>query len=99
MARSRRNPAGQYNGLVGGNPNLNPEIADTYTLGIVFQPRFIPRLAITIDYFDITVNDPIQPLGQDAILAELRRTPAIRSSAASSTAPRTARCGRPARAT
>ena len=23
------NPAGQYNGLIGGNPNLDPEIADT----------------------------------------------------------------------
>ncbi len=33
------NPAGQYNGLLGGNPNLNPEKATTKTLGVVLQPR------------------------------------------------------------
>jgi len=63
------NPAGQYNGLVGGNPNLDPEIADTWTLGVVFQPSFIPRLAITVDWFDITIDAPIQPIGQDVILS------------------------------
>ena len=29
------NPAQQYNGLIGGNPNLSPEIADTWTAGVV----------------------------------------------------------------
>jgi outer membrane receptor protein involved in Fe transport len=62
------NPAAQYNGLVGGNTNLNPEIADTITLGVVFQPRFIPRLAITVDVFDIQIDGAIQGIGQDTIL-------------------------------
>ncbi len=62
------NPAGQYNGLIGGNPNLDPEIADTWTVGVVLQPRFIPRLAITVDWFDISIDQPIQPIGQDTIL-------------------------------
>ncbi len=62
------NPAGQYNGLIGGNPNLEPEIADTYTVGVVLQPRFIPRLAITIDWFKISIDQAVQPIGQDAIL-------------------------------
>ena len=68
------NPAGQYNGLIGGNPDLQPEVADTYTLGLVFQPRFIPRLAITIDWFDIKIDTPIQPVGQDVILATCAAT-------------------------
>ncbi|HYI64486.1 MAG TPA: TonB-dependent receptor [Allosphingosinicella sp.] len=68
------NPAGQYNGLVGGNPNLNPEIADTITLGFVFQPSFIPRFALTVDWFDIKIEDPIQPIGQDVILATCAAT-------------------------
>ncbi|MEA3015221.1 MAG: iron complex outerrane recepter protein [Sphingomonadales bacterium] len=63
------NPAGQYNGLIGGVPTLNPEIADSVTIGVVLQPSFIPRLAITVDYFDIEVRDAIQNFGQDAILA------------------------------
>jgi len=63
------NPAGQYNGLIGGNPTLEPEVADTITVGIVLQPRFIPRFAITVDWFDIDIASPIQPIGQDTILA------------------------------
>ena len=63
------NPAGQYNGLLGGNPNLTPEKGTTKTLGVVFQPSFIPRLAITIDWWDIKLKNAIQGLGADAILA------------------------------
>jgi iron complex outermembrane recepter protein len=69
------NPAGQYNGLIGGVPDLDPEIADTWTVGVVFQPSFIPRLAITIDYFNIEIADAIQQFGQDAILATCGAAP------------------------
>ena len=62
------NPAGQYNGLLGGNPDLTPEKATTKTLGVVLQPSFIPRLAVTVDYFDITLKNAIQGFGADAIL-------------------------------
>jgi outer membrane receptor protein involved in Fe transport len=63
------NPAAQYNGLLGGNANLEPEIADTITAGVVIQPRFIPRLALTVDWFDINVKNAIQNLGADNIIA------------------------------
>lgn len=63
------NPAGQYNGLLGGNPNLDPETATTKTLGVILQPSFIPRLAFTIDYWNIKVEDAIQGFGADAILS------------------------------
>ena len=62
------NPAGQYNGLIGGNPNLSPEVADTYSLGVVLEPSFIPRLAITLDYFNIKVENTINQVGQDTTL-------------------------------
>ncbi len=55
----RANPASQYNGLVGGNPNLEPEKADSWTAGVILQPRWIPGLAITADYFDIKVKNVI----------------------------------------
>jgi outer membrane receptor protein involved in Fe transport len=64
------NGASQYNGLIGGNPNLDPEVADTWTVGVVLQPRFIPRLAITVDWFDIQIDGPIQGVGADTILAQ-----------------------------
>jgi len=62
------NPAAQYNGFVGGNPDLNPEKATTKTIGVVLQPRFIPRLAITADWYDIKIKNAIQGFGADAIL-------------------------------
>jgi outer membrane receptor protein involved in Fe transport len=62
------NPAEQYNGFIGGEPSLNPEKATTKTLGAVIQPRFIPRLAVTVDWYDIKIKNAIQGFGADAIL-------------------------------
>ena len=62
------NPAGQYNGLLGGNPNLTPEKATTKTVGVVLQPRFLPRFALTLDFWDIDLKDAIQGFGADAIV-------------------------------
>jgi iron complex outermembrane receptor protein len=62
------NPASQYNGLIGGNPGLDPEVADTWTVGLVIQPAFIPRLALSVDWFDIRVDSFIQGVGADTIL-------------------------------
>jgi iron complex outermembrane receptor protein len=64
------NPAAQYNGLLGGNPNLNPEKATTKTVGVVLQPRFLPRFALTVDYWNIEVAGAIQGFGADTILAD-----------------------------
>ncbi|WP_269714012.1 TonB-dependent receptor plug domain-containing protein [Caulobacter sp. NIBR2454] len=49
--------------LTGGNPNLAPEVADTLTIGAVYQPSFLPRLAITVDWFDIQIDDQIASFG------------------------------------
>jgi outer membrane receptor protein involved in Fe transport len=51
--------AGQYNAIFGGNPDLKPETADTWTAGIVFTPTFVDNLAVTIDYWNIKVEDTI----------------------------------------
>jgi len=51
----------QIEGLFGGNPNLIEEESDTVTLGVVIQP--LDSLDITIDYFDITVDNAIFVLG------------------------------------
>ncbi len=65
-----KNPSGQYNGLLGGNPNLAPEEADTYTFGFVFTPTFVPGLTATIDYFDIKVNGVIGPVGANNVMTQ-----------------------------
>ncbi|HZC37415.1 MAG TPA: TonB-dependent receptor, partial [Sphingomicrobium sp.] len=62
------NPANQYNAEFGGNPNLKPEKADTYTAGVVLQPRWIPGLALTADYFNIKIKGLIGTLPFQTIL-------------------------------
>ena len=52
--------SGQTQSLTGGNPFLDPETADTYTLGFVWTPGGIEGLSISVDYFDIAVEDAIQ---------------------------------------
>lgn len=51
--------SGQINNFSGGNPTLQPETAETFTLGAVFRPRSLPGFSATVDYFDITVADAI----------------------------------------
>jgi outer membrane receptor protein involved in Fe transport len=62
------NPAGQYNGQIGGNVNLTPEKSDTKTLGAVFAPHWVPGLSLSVDYYDIKVKNAIQQIGADAIV-------------------------------
>ena len=56
-------PATQIQGLFGGNPDLQEETSDTYTVGAVIRPSFAPGLNITVDYFNIKVDDYISTLG------------------------------------
>lgn len=60
------NSAGQYNQFIGGNLNLKPEQADTYTLGFVFTPT--KDLRIAVDYYDIKIEDTISTVGAQTIL-------------------------------
>ena len=68
------NPADQYNGFVGGNANLQPEIADTYTAGVVVTPTFLPGFTASVDYFNIDITQAIGGIGSDTILAACTAT-------------------------
>jgi outer membrane receptor protein involved in Fe transport len=52
-------PNSQIESLGGGNPDLREETSDTFTVGMVFQPRAIPGLNITLDYYKISIEDYI----------------------------------------
>ena len=60
------NSAGQFNQFIGGNLNLRPESADTYTLGFVFNPN--NDLRVAVDYYDIKIEDTISSIGAQTIL-------------------------------
>jgi outer membrane receptor protein involved in Fe transport len=53
--------SGQTQSLTGGNPDLLPEEADTTTFGFVWTPGFIDGLSVSVDYFNILVEDAVAP--------------------------------------
>ena len=50
---------GTINGVVSGNENLNPETADTVSVGLALTPESLPGASWTLDWFKIEVNDAI----------------------------------------
>ncbi|WP_419816066.1 TonB-dependent receptor domain-containing protein [Glacieibacterium sp.] len=61
----------------GGNPNLQAEKSDSYTVGGVFTPAFAPGLSLTADYFDITVNKVISSVDAQDILNNCYDSPTL----------------------
>jgi outer membrane receptor protein involved in Fe transport len=57
-------------GLAGGNPDLSEETADTYTLGLVFQPADGPLdgLQASVDYYSIEIEDTINAIDADVFV-------------------------------
>lgn len=45
--------------LSGSNPILTEETSDSWTIGGVIQPRFVPNLSVSVDYYNIKVNNVI----------------------------------------
>ena len=56
-------PAGQYNYLQGGNPDLEPEEAETFTIGFVATPSMLPGFSASVDYYDIEITQAISTVG------------------------------------
>ncbi len=61
-------PAGQYQFNQGGDTTLQPETSDTFSYGFVFTPRFAPGLSVSVDYFDIDIEDLISTVGAENTL-------------------------------
>ncbi len=49
----------RFSGVNSGNPELREEEADTFTVGLVFQPTFLEGLTASVDYWDIEITDAI----------------------------------------
>jgi iron complex outermembrane recepter protein len=47
-------------GIVSGNTNLSEEDAETWTAGVIFEPRFIPNFVLTFDWFDIRLTNAVR---------------------------------------
>ena len=53
----------------GGSPFLEAETSDSYTVGAVLEPRFLPGFTASVDYYDITVDKVIANISGNQILA------------------------------
>lgn len=61
----------------GGNPDLQPEDAETLTIGAVWTPTFVENLTLTLDYFNIRIDNAIQRIDGSTKLAVCYDTPGL----------------------
>ncbi len=54
--------------ISGGNPNLNSEESDSWTLGVVWTPTFIENFTVTLDAYDIKINDAISFIATQTVI-------------------------------
>ena len=57
-----------YSGLATGNPNLRPEVANSWNIGAVLSPRFLPGFTASVDYFRIDLEDAIDSISAQEIV-------------------------------
>jgi iron complex outermembrane receptor protein len=67
-AANNGDPSSQLRSTVGGNPDLGPETAKIYTIGIVLEPRMVRNLSFTVDYYNMDIDKNISSFGESVIL-------------------------------
>jgi outer membrane receptor protein involved in Fe transport len=67
-------------GRTGGNPNLENEKADSWTVGATIEPSIIPNLLLTVDYIKIDIEDAITSLNLTQIMRACYDAPTPTSS-------------------
>lgn len=60
--------------LGGGNADLGPELADTFSIGMTYSPQWLSGLLLSIDYFDIRIDHGIAALSANSILQQCLNT-------------------------
>lgn len=62
------NPTSSNEGKSGSNPNLESEESESYSVGLVFTPRFAPGFSFVADYYDIEITNAIATLSAQTLL-------------------------------
>ncbi len=58
----------RFSGTVSGNPELQEETATTWTVGTQITPTFLPGLALSVDYYNIQIDDAINAIDDQDIV-------------------------------
>lgn len=61
-------PNSQIRITVGSNENLQPETSESFTVGLVYEPGFVDGLVMSLDYYDIEIDNVITSLSAQTIL-------------------------------
>lgn len=62
------NMQSQYPFTSGPSPTLGPETAKTKTLGVVYSPRFAPGLNVSLDWYQIKIDNIISSVSANDVL-------------------------------
>ncbi|MDE0227075.1 MAG: TonB-dependent receptor [Gammaproteobacteria bacterium] len=63
-------PNSQIRITVGGNPELQPEESENFSVGLVYQPGWLEGFQAEIDWFDIEISNTIASIGSQNILEQ-----------------------------
>ena len=84
--------ASQLKISAGGNPDLEPETSDSFSVGLAWTPEMIENLSLTVDYYDVQVDKAINTPDPVDVVLTCYTTPNL-------AAPECARIGRGASGT
>ena len=63
--------------ITGGNANLSEETSNSWTIGGVITPRFIPGLRLSVDWWKMEIDDAIQTLDGNTIVDNCVDSPTL----------------------
>jgi len=72
--------AAGVNATTTGNVYLQPETAKTLTVGVVYTPSFIDNLSLTVDYYDIDLEEAMGSAGIQSTLDKCAKEDDINNS-------------------
>ena len=58
----------RFSGSISGNPELQEETATTWTVGTQITPTFLPGFALSVDYYNIEIEDSINAVDDQDIV-------------------------------
>ncbi|WP_438726488.1 TonB-dependent receptor domain-containing protein [Parasphingorhabdus sp. DH2-15] len=58
----------RFSGSVSGNPDLDVETATTWTIGTQITPSFLPGFTLSVDYYNIEIEDAISTISAQDIV-------------------------------
>lgn len=62
-------------GLSGGNPNLQEERANSWTVGAVYTPSYVQGLRLSVDWYRINLSNAINTLGAQTVINQCYDSP------------------------